>query len=87
MGYEGFTTWSEKKKKSEKRTIIIRTTDKVVHDLTHPKPLDDLSQDTKRVMERILRENNRGRKTVVSGQTKAVAAWIHQIILACTEVR
>lgn len=87
MGIEGFTTRSESKRSPEKRTIIIRTTDKVVHDLTHPKPLENLSQDTQRVLERILRENNRGRKVVVAGETKAIAVWVHQVILACNDVR
>ncbi len=88
MGHEGFTTRDENRKKSpEKRTIIIRTTDKVVQELMKERHLERMSQEARRVLERIFRENNGGKKTIVSGETKAIAAWIHEVRVAVTDVQ
>lgn len=88
MGHEGFASRDENRKKSpEKNAVVIRTTDKVLRELLKQRPLDDLSREAKHVLERILRENNRGRKTVVSGQTTAMAVWIHEIRFGHAEVR
>ena len=86
VGYEGFTSWGGNRKSPERKTVIIGTTNKVIREFEENRHLEDLSLDAKRVLERILRENNRGRKTVVSGETKAIAAWIYEVKLACNDV-
>lgn len=72
---------------AERPPIIIRTSDAVVYELTHPKPLDRVRRETKHALERIFRANNRGRKVVVSGETKAIAAWVHSIMIQYAEVQ
>ncbi len=85
MRFEKFV--SQKSAAAGRPPVIIKTSDAVVYELTHPKPLDRARMDTKRALERIFRAGNRGRKVVVSGETKAIAAWVHSIMIQYAEVR
>lgn len=71
----------------EQKTVIIRTTDAVIRELVADGALERKSRETQRVVERVLRANNRGRKVVVSGDTRAIAAWIDEVRVACVELR
>ena len=88
MGYEGFTARGENRKKSpEKKAVVIRTTDKVVREFAGTRFFELLSTEAKHVLVRIIRENNRGRKTVLAGETKARAVWIHEIWFGYADAR
>ncbi|MDE2184869.1 MAG: hypothetical protein KGJ78_17790, partial [Alphaproteobacteria bacterium] len=88
MGYEGFTQWSENRGKSpEKKAVVIKTTDKVIRELRGHRNPEFLSADARRVLARIIRVNNRDKKAVLAGETKAMAVWINEIWFGYADVR
>ena len=88
MGFEGFTSWGENRAKSpEKRAVVIRTTDKVVREFVGRRDPQYMSIDARHVLVRIIRANNRGKKAVLSGETKATAVWINEIWFGIADVK
>jgi hypothetical protein len=87
MGIEAFTNWGDARKPPERNTVVMKSTDTIVRELTQPSPLEKMSEGAQRILERILRANNRGRKVVVAGETKAITARIHLIELIFAHVR
>lgn len=88
MGHEGFTPWGESRGKSpEKKAVVIRTTDKVIREFTGRRNPEYMTLDARHVLARIIRANNRGKKAVLSGETKATAIWINEIWFGYADVK
>lgn len=88
MGYEGLVSWGENRKKSpEKKAVVIRTTDKVVREFAGRRNPEYMSTEARLVLVRIIRANNRGKKVVIAGETKAMAVWINEIWFGYADVR
>lgn len=88
MGYEGFTLGREHGAKSpEKKAVIIKTTDRVVREFAGRRDPRYMSIEARQVLLRIIRANNRGKKAVLSGETKATAVWINEIWFGYADVR
>lgn len=88
MGHEGFIGWSENRNRSpEKKAVVIRTTDKVVREFTGRRNPEYMSTEARQVLVRIIRANNRGKKAVLAGETKAMAVWINEIWFGYADVK
>ena len=88
MGYEGFTLGRENRAKSpEKKAVVIRTTDRVVREFAGRRDPRYMSIEARQVLLRIIRANNRGKKAVLSGETKATAVWINEIWFGYADVK
>ncbi|MGA7673674.1 MAG: hypothetical protein WCA78_01350 [Rhizomicrobium sp.] len=88
MGYEGFTAWSENRKKSpEKKAVVIRTTDRIIREFAGRRDPQYMSMDARLVIAKIIRVNNRGKKAVLAGETKATAVWINEIWFGYADVK
>ena len=88
MGFEGFTSWGENRAKSpEKKAVVIRTTDRVVCEFAGRRDPRYMSIEARQVLLRIIRANNRGKKAVLSGETKATAVWINEIWFGYADIR
>ena len=86
MSIERFARKNERSDTTERMTVVIRAADAVIRELLSDGSLERKSRDAQRVVERILRANNRGKKVVVAGETKAVAAWICEVSVRCVEI-
>ena len=88
MGYEGFTQNRNNTAKSpEKKAVVIRTTDRVIREFVGRRDPRYMSIEARRVLSRIINANNRGKKAVLSGETKATAVWINEIWFGSADVR
>ena len=88
MGYEGLTLGRENGAKSpEKKAVIIKTTDRVVREFAGRRDPRYMSIEARQVLLRIIRANNRGKKAVLSGETKATAVWINEIWFGYADVK
>ncbi len=88
MGHEGFTVWGESRTKSpEKKAVVIRTTDKIIREFFGRRDPQYMSIEARHVLSRIIRANNRGKKAVLSGETKATAVWINEIWFGYADVK
>ena len=87
MGHEGSRPLSGREKPGEKKIVIIRTTDAVAREFGGRRSPGEMSREARRILVRIIREHNRGRKTVLAGETKAAAVWVSEIFFGCAEVK
>jgi len=88
MGYEGLAPWRESRAKSpEKKAVVIRTTDKVIREFFGRRDPQYMSIEARQVFLRIIRANNRGKKAVLSGETKATAVWINEVWFGYADVK
>lgn len=88
MGYERFTSWGENRTRSpEKKAVVIRTTDKIIREFFGRRDPQYMSIEARHVLLRIIRANNRGKKAVLSGETKATAIWINEIWFGYADVK
>lgn len=87
MGYEGLRSWGENRKSPEKKAVVIRTTDKVIREFTGHRNPKYMTLDARQVLARIIRANNRGKKVVLAGETKATAVWINEVWFGYADVK
>lgn len=87
MSIEGFAKQHEPRKSREPNTVVIRATDSVVRELTSDGALERKSRAAQRIVERILSANNQGKKVVVAGETRTIAAWIDEVKVGFAEMR
>jgi len=87
MGIEALTKWRTARRPGERSTIVLKSTDRIVRELTKPQPLGKLSVGARRIVERTLRANNRDRKVVVTGETEAIGLLVHLVELVFTHIR
>ncbi|MBU6443287.1 MAG: hypothetical protein KGR48_05195 [Alphaproteobacteria bacterium] len=87
MGHEGFWPTVGREKPGEKKVVIIRTTDAVAREFGGRCSPGEMSREARRILVRVIREHNRGRMTVLAGETKAAAVWVSEIFFGCAEVR
>ena len=87
MGHEGFLQQAGNEKQREKKVVVIRTTDKVTREFGGRRSPGEMSREAQRILVRIMREHNRGRKTILAGETRAVAVWISEIFFGFAEAK
>ena len=87
MGHEGFRQPVDNENQREKKVVVIRTADKVTREFSGRRSPGEMSREARRILVRIIREHNRGRKTILAGETRAAAVWVSEIFFGCAEVK
>lgn len=79
MGIENPTSDRNRDQTAERRTVVVRSADAVLAELKNHVTVDAMSTEALRVLLRVFRQNNRGNKVIVVGETQAIGLTIHAV--------